>query len=245
MWAYLEPFSNKAVSIGARNNSRIVLALDIHSTLKKAHYSDFFIRVLSLLNGLRGLLAGVKIGWPTILTLGEEALYRLINEYDWGFFFIADIKLADVGHINRIIVEHMADIGFDAIISHSFIGREKGLEEAVSSARDHGLGILSLSAMSHPGGREVLNKNFEYLLSISMSLDVDGLVLPSTMPEYIRLARDRGFKGLIFSPGIGVQGASPGTALGYGADFEIIGRLIYNSDDPRERVMVLLDVLRW
>ncbi len=245
MWASLVGFIEKALDRGSQADSRIVLALDLHCRLLEGCQHSLFMKTLQLLNSLRDLVAGVKIGWPTILTLGEEALYRLINEYDWGFFFIADLKLADVGHINRIIIRHMADIGFDAVISHSVIGREKALDMAVSTAHENGLGILSVVAMSHPGGEEVLNKCFEDNLRISIEAGVDGFILPATMPKYIEMVREKGFRGLIFSPGVGAQGAEPGSAVSKGADFEIIGRAIYNSDDPVDAVKRFLERLRW
>jgi orotidine-5'-phosphate decarboxylase len=201
--------------------------------------------IVKLLNLLRNKVSGVKIGWPTILSLGEEGVYRLLNEYDWPTFFIADIKLADVGHVNRILVQHIADMGFDALIAHSFVGGSSALEDVVEEAMEYGLGVLSLVAMSHPGGEEVLNRNFEYLLNLSMRLDVDGIIVPATMPKYISSAREMGFENLIFCPGVGYQGAVPGSAVESGADFEIIGRLIYRDEHPDRIVNRLLESLRW
>ncbi len=203
------------------------------------------METLYLFNSLRDLVAGVKIGLPTILTLGEEAVHRLLREHDWGYFFIADLKLADVGHINRIMIEHMADIGFDAVICHSMIGRENGLDIAVSTAKDHGLGILSVVAMSHPGAEDVLNRSYKRNLELSLEAGVDGFILPATMPGYIEDVRALGYRGLILSPGVGKQGALPGSAVSRGADFEIIGRSIYTSDDPASTVKSFLHRLRW
>ena len=57
------------------------------------------------------------------------------------------------------------------------------------------------------------------------------------MPQYIQKARkDLRYQGIIISPGIGAQGASPGDALKAGADFEIIGRMIIKAEDPVEVV---------
>lgn len=245
MWASLVSFIEKALERGAHVDSRIVLALDLHCTLSIGCYHKLFRQILSILNSLRDLVAGVKIGLPTILTLGEEAVYRLLREYDWDYFFIADLKLADVGHVNRILVGHMAEIGFDAVICHSIIGGENGLDEAVSAARKYGVGILSVVAMSHPGAEEFLNRGFENNLRLSIDLGVDGFILPATMPKYIRRVRENGYNGLIFSPGVGAQGAEPGSAVSFGADFEIIGRAIYLSNDPVSTVESLLGRLRW
>lgn len=238
-------FAERIRERGAQIDSRIILALDLHCLLREGCYTDIFRQTLILLNSLRNLIAGVKIGIPTIFTLGEEGVYRLLNEYDWEYFFIADVKIADVGHINEIVVSHIAEMGFDALIAHTVIGWEKGFESVVSKAREKDIGVFSIPAMSHPGAEELLNKNFGYNLALSIKADVDGLVLPATKPDYIRVAREEGYDGLIISPGVGVQGASPGSAVLKGADFEVIGRSIYDSQNPISSAEDIHRSLRW
>lgn len=238
-------FIYKARERGAQINSRVILALDIHCILREACQSKLFREILILLNSLRELVAGIKIGLPTIFTLGEESIYRLLKEYDWNYFFIADVKIADIGHIGKAIVDHLVDMNFDAVIAHAIIGFEDGLESIVGRAREKGIGVFSLPAMSHPGGEEILNKCFEDNLNVSLKAGVDGLVLPATKPRYIKIARDMGYDGLIISPGIGVQGAEPGVAVAAGADYEIIGRSIYMSKDPVSSAKMFRRILRW
>lgn len=245
MWASLRDIAYRFRERGAQVDSRIVLALDIHCGLREACQSRLFKQVLILLNSLRNLVAGVKIGLPTIFTLGEEGVYRLLREYDWGYFFIADTKIADIGHIGKAIVDHLADMGFDAVITHAIIGFENGLKSIVDRAREKNIGIFSLPAMSHPGAEEILNKCFKDTLNVSLKADVDGLVLPATRPHYIKIARGMRYKNLIISPGIGVQGAEPGVAVAAGADYEIIGRSIYASEDPVSSVKMFRRFLRW
>ena len=241
----MRDFIYKVRERGAQIDSRIILALDIHCVFREACQSKLFRDILVLLNSLRELVAGIKIGLPTIFTLGEEGIYRLLREYDWSYFFIADVKIADIGHIGKAILDHLIDMGFDAAIVHAVIGFEDGLESIVGRAREKGIGILSLLAMSHPGGEEILNKCFEDNLNASLKAGVDGLVLPATKPQYIKIARNMGYDGLIISPGIGVQGAEPGVAIAAGADYEIIGRSIYMSDDPVSSTKIFRRILRW
>ena len=230
---------------GAQVDSRIISALDIHCLLREGCQTELFKRILFLLNSLRDIVAGVKIGLPTILTLGEEGIYRLLREYDWDYFFIADTKIADIGHIGGIIVEHLSEMGFDAVIIHSVIGFEEGLNSVVEKARERNIGVFSLPAMSHPGAEEILNKCFRDNVDVSLKADVDGFVLPATKPYYIKAVRDMGYEGLIISPGVGVQGAEPGKALAAGADYEIIGRSIYASEDPISSAKYFHKLLRW
>ncbi len=230
---------------GESKNSRIILAVDVTKEFSRASGMDVLLDLLKLFNSVGKYVAGVKIGLPTLLSAGPESIYRLINEYEWDFFFIADLKIADISYVNSLILSRLREIGFDAAIIHSFIGREKGLMDTVEAARDIGIGVISVVAMSHPGANDVLNKNFDYLLQLSMDSGVDAIVLPATFTEYIKRARNAGFKGVIMSPGIGAQGAKPGSAIKAGADFEIIGRMIYKSEDPTTTARKLVEVLRW
>lgn len=233
---FVEKVSTRASAV----DSRIVLALDIPT-----HISDNYIGwCMNLLEMLGGVVAGVKIGLPTLLTIGWRGASKLMNG-DYEYFWIADLKLADVGHIGRSLVRGASESGFDAVIVHSMIGLESGLLDFVDEARKRGIAILSLLAMSHPGAEEILNRNFDSCLEASLKADADGFILPATMPHYIRKVRERVKDKLIFSPGIGAQGAAPSSAVSAGADFEIIGRSIYLDEDPLARAHWFRERLRW
>lgn len=238
-------FIDKAREIASTNNSRIIFALDKHHPYKKGMSSQLYKEVLDILTSLNGIIAGVKIGLPTILTLGEDKIYKLINEHDWNFFFIADLKIADVSHINIAIVDHISSLGFDALISHAFIGYEDGVESTVYRARKYGLGILTVLSMTHKGADEIINKHFLNNLNISLKADVDGYIIPANKPNLIRYARKTSKNKIIASPGIGVQGSRFGSAINAGADFEIIGRSIYQTDSPREAAEKIRGILKW
>lgn len=61
------------------------------------------------------------------------------------------------------------------------------------------------------------------------------MVLPATRPERIRkLSGMLDGETYIISPGIRAQGAEPGDAILNGSDYEIVGRAIYQSDNPKE-----------
>lgn len=241
----MEGFRERILRVASESDSRIILAYDKNYLFKEGYGDKLFRETLSLFNSLRGYIVGVKIGLPTLLSLGEEGIYRLINEYDWGFIFIADLKTADVDHINRVIVDHLADIGFDALIAHSIIGYEGGLRSIVEEARKYGMGVFALLAMTHKGAEDILNKNFNRNLEVSLKSDVDGFILPANRRDLIRITRERVGDKLIASPGIGAQGSEPGSAVNAGADFEIIGRAIYMSDNPFESAKRFREVLRW
>jgi len=48
----------------------------------------------------------------------------------------------------------------------------------------------------------------------------------------------------IMSPGVGAQGGEPGDAILAGANFEVVGRRIYESPNPGEAARLISDRIR-
>lgn len=220
----------------------VILALDLYS--KSGGEGELLDRCAYILSNVKGAISGVKIGLPLLLTLGRSAVRKLIEEFGEELFFIADLKIADIGHVGTMLVEGAHDMGFDGIITHTFIGYEGALDSIVLTAKRYDILVFGLVAMSHAGAEEVLNKNFATNLDIALKARVDGLVLPANRPSYIVKARSA-FDGLIISPGIGIQGAAPGSAIKAGANFEIIGRMLYDAPSIEEKLKELFNYYRY
>ncbi len=74
----------------------------------------------------------------------------------------------------------------------------------------------------------------EYI-DLSLELKCDGIQVPGTKPNRIsEIRRKVGNSLIIISCGVGAQGPLYGSAIVAGADYEIIGRIIYNSERPEE-----------
>ena len=247
-----EAFVKQASELARKTNSRIVLALDPifnpylskridRRARERLEVSD---GAKKLLLELKGLVPGVKMGLPIMLGLGPDQVENIVSSFKKRYFFICDLKIADIGHINRLVAEQLFELGFDVIIIHAVIGAKEGIDKVVELAESMDKGVLGLCAMSHPGASEHLNQNFSKLLSIAASAGVDGFVMPATYPKLITRARKAYPSKLVFSPGVGTQGARFGSALSAGADFEIIGRSIAQAPSPAEKTKEILKVMR-
>lgn len=128
-------------------------------------------------------------------------------------------------------LEIISEIGFDGSIIHLF---PMGYEGVAAWAAERGHDLFGVAMMSHPDC-ELFDKNFDAFLDYSRKLRLTGVVVGATKADKIKEARMKlGTDGLIISPGVGVQGAVMGSALRYGADFEIVGRSIIMNRNPRE-----------
>ncbi|MBC7218930.1 MAG: orotate phosphoribosyltransferase [Hadesarchaea archaeon] len=238
--------------ITKRTDSRIVLALDPpfnpyslkNPEERQRERLNTAARVKKLLTELDGLVSGVKIGLPLVFGLGLDLVEDIINTHRKSYFFICDPKMADIGYINGLEAAQLYEIGFDALIIHAAIGIKGGIDEVVSLAEEMDKGVLGLCAMSHPGASEHLNKHYNELLEIAAKAGVDGFVVPATYPHLITSTKNAYPSSIIFSPGVGTQGASFGSALAAGADYEIIGRSIAQAPSPAARAKEILKEIK-
>ena len=86
--------------------------------------------------------------------------------------------------------------------------------------------------MSHPKGGEFFD--IERFCSIALEIGATGVVAPATRPEDVSRIRELVGNLEIISPGVGAQGGNSSETLRAGADFIIVGRGIYLSDNPGE-----------
>jgi len=240
-------FRELALKYAKEKNSRIVLALDLYKELytlplniREKERKNLLDSAINLLSNIEDYIAGIKIGLSFSLCVNLDNVEEIIKNFSNKYFFICDFKIADIGYTNSLIIRNILNIGFNAIIAHAIIGFKDGLERIVSEAKKFNAGVLALCAMSHNGAEEFINKHYIELLEIAAKSKVDGFILPATYPSYISTARKLYPWALIFSPGVGAQKAAFGSAINNGADFEIIGRSIYEAENPKKEIEKIL-----
>jgi len=187
-----------------------------------------------------------KVGIPFLLKHGKRGIRELRRVT--GKPIIADLKLADIGDVMSKTVMHLAGTGVSKVIAHAFIGYRDGIEVLSKTTRSLGMDLILVVSMSHRGSEEFIDRHLEELLWLALRVRAEGVVAPATRPSVIKYIRESvGDQLKIYSPGIGVQGAEPGSALCAGADYEIVGRLITDSDNPGETAMRVkrIQLERW
>lgn len=203
----------------------IIVALD---SLPK--YVESKHDVASFATALSPIVSGFKVGLPLILRFGVEAIDAIRGATDR--LIIADFKLADIGDVTSSVAKILVDKGVDAVIAHFFTGVEDSLDKLIRVCRETGLKLILVLSMSHRGSFEFIDKHFGEALTIAKELGVYGVVVPANKPELIKRTKLELRGVYVFSPGVGYQGAEPGSAICAGADYEIIGRSITLSNNP-------------
>ncbi len=216
--------------------SRVIHALDIANTLSpdapQAQRETLVEQACQIARSVAPHVAAIKLNYPLVLATGVEIAHK-IKQVISGIPLIADFKVADIDNTNAWIARHTFSAGFDAVIVHAFIGRD-AIQAVLDEARNYGgRGVILVVDMSHPGALQFIHPQAEKLSRLAVELDVTGVIAPGTRPEHVTQIRSWiGPNHLILTPGVGAQGGKPGSAIAAGADYEIIGRSIYQAKSP-------------
>lgn len=217
-----------AATMRLERKTGLILALDV------TNETD----ALEVASAVSGLVDAVKIGYPLVLGTGLS----IVSELKTYAPVIADFKVADIPNTDRLICEHVFQAGCAAVIVHGFTGPDS-LAECVKTADEFGGSVFVVAEMSHPGG--------DYFFTDAVSKEIAaaagksgafGIVAPATRPERVRELRAViGEDMKIISPGVGAQGGSAADTIRAGADWVIVGRSIYNAENPSEEAAKIKD----
>lgn len=170
----------------------------------------------------------IKLGYPLILRAGLGIARELAS---LNLPLIADFKVADIPNTNRLITDAVFEAGFSGIICQGFTGRDS-VTACVEGAHARGGSCYVVAEMSHPGAPEFFHGGVaEQLAELAVSCGADGIIAPATRPDRVRILRGIIGSRRIYSPGVGAQGGDADTVAPL-VDGIIVGRAIYESDDP-------------
>ncbi|HUW67159.1 MAG TPA: orotidine-5'-phosphate decarboxylase [Candidatus Nanoarchaeia archaeon] len=198
-------------------DTRLILAMDV--TDRDA--------ALDITEKTAPYLDAVKVGYPLVLAAGIDIISDLARFAP----VIADFKVADIPNTDRLILQQSYRAGAAAVIVHAFTGHDS-LDECVAEAAKWNRDVFAVTEMSHPGASDFLASAAEDMARMAARSGVTGVVAPATRPQRIAVIREIVGDLTIISPGVGVQGGSAADTIIAGADYVIVGRSIYQSDDP-------------
>jgi orotidine-5'-phosphate decarboxylase len=205
----------------SRIDNRIILALDVQD----------INQAIKIVSATSEYIDAVKVGLPLGLTAGLSVIKRIKEHTDLPI--IADIKISDVPDIATELAKLCFSLGYEAITVQGFVG-PTSIEKCVSESgkmRD----VIVVTEITHMDGEIFMQPISEDIAQMAKDVGASGIQAPGTRPERVRILRKIvGDDLLIVSCGIGTQGGEIGSAIRAGADFEIIGRTIYNHHNPKQ-----------
>jgi orotidine-5'-phosphate decarboxylase len=202
-------------------------------------------KTISNINTLHEHLCGIKLNFHLLLPLGSKDISKITKTaHSKKLLTIADIKLNDIGNTNRITIETLWKLGFDAVIVNPIMGLTS-LKDIILHSHLKNKGVITLCHMSAPSARMTYDMNitfqkkskklYELFLEWALKEKADGIIAGATYPEIIKQCSKKSRNRLdIYSPGVGIQGGDAKKVLSAGSNFLIVGRSILESKNPKE-----------
>ena len=211
-----------------KNN--LILALDVGSESEAIEICD----------SIKDYIDTIKIGYPLALAEGLEIINKLKDKF--GFQVICDFKVADIDATNSKICDETFKAGADAIICHGFVGSDS-VQACLDVANKYEKELFLLTEMSHPGAKMFLQKNADAIAQMGVDMGITNYVAPATRLDRLAdIRRIVGKDAYIRSPGVGKQGGDGKKTLEI-SNAIIVGRSIYESDNPKEACKELINSL--
>lgn len=212
---------------------------------------------LDLIKPLQGHLKWIKIGLQMFTANGLPFVHEIKS---MGYNVFLDLKLHDIPNTVAKAILSLSSASIDLLTIHASGGSE--MCAYAVKARDESnpnLKLLAVTVLTSMNQQqmEALNVNKPVqdhvldLAKISVDANIDGIV--SSTHELKLLRETLGNDPLIVTPGIRPKGAdlneqkrvmTPSDAKELGADYIVVGRPIYKSEDPLESVKSILEDIR-
>ena len=249
----MSSYHSRIKNCSDKKKTPIILALDYD--FNQYDNSYLYNKCKELISTTESKICAIKINFHLLLSLSHIQISELnLFAHNFDLQSIADIKLNDIGNTNKVTINKLQKLGFDAVIVNPFIGVTE-MKSIVNYAHSIKFGIISLVYMSHPSsyegyGLQISTSKNEYsnaesipmyklLYSYSRLSGVDGIVIGATKIDIIKEISELN-ETKIYSPGFITQYGSIDEAVKGGTDYFILGRHILNSSSPLDSLKHIL-----
>ncbi len=195
----------------------IILALDITDAEKAVKIAEDVSEYIS----------AVKVNYPLVLSAGIGIIERLSEIRP----VIADFKIADIPYTSSLIAEIAFRFGAEAVIVHGFAGRET-VKAVLDVARKFNGEVYVVTELT--SSTEFFKDVSDKIAEMAKELGCHGIIAPGNRADRVAELRRIVGKLKILCPGIGVQGGDAKAVVEAGADAIIVGRSIYNAENPKK-----------
>ena len=225
----------------------LCVALDLPSTQEN----------LALAESLKSHDIWMKVGFRAYIRDGK-AFIDALKKINPKFKIFLDLKLYDIPNTMADAAQEIAELGVDMFNIHASAGKVamKTVMERLSTYENRPL-VLAVTALTSFDEENFtfiyekgINEKAEQFAKMSYENGLDGVVCSTFESRAIKNATSNNF--LTLCPGIRPFGEDAGdqkrvatleVAEVEGVDFPVIGRPIYKSENPLEKVEAILNII--
>ena len=216
--------------------NKIIPALDVSN-------EDALV-LIKKLKPVENLLAGYKVGSLLVYANSINVLRDIKDKAGVSIIYDGQKLGTDIPDIARAQVELFALANaVDQLIVCPIGAGDKTLESFVVTCFEYKIRPVCVIEMTHKGaGRYLVEDSGAMILRDALDMGVRDFVYPATKPEVLKRHRqmsalDPAQGDIIYkATGFKVQGGLPKTLRDLGVTEFIVGRAIYNADDPAQAV---------
>ncbi len=184
-------------------------------------------RALEVAREVSEYVSALKVNYPLVLSAGVDVIGKLAKIRP----VVADFKVADIPYTSSLIAKIAFEAGAKAIIVHGFAGVET-VKAVLDVAEEYGGEVYVVTELT--SSDEFFRGVADRIAKMARDLGCHGIIAPGNRPERVKELR-RIVGGMkILCPGIGVQGGKAEAVIDAGADAIIVGRSIYEAEDPKK-----------
>ena len=212
---------------------------------------------LALAESLKSHNIWMKIGFRAYIRDGK-AFIEALKKINPKFKIFLDLKLYDIPNTMADAAEEIAKLGVDMFNIHASAGKVamQTVMQRLSSYENRPL-VLAVTALTSFDEENFtliyekgINEKAEQFAKMSYENGLDGVVCSTFESRAIKEATSNSF--LTLCPGIRPFGEDAGdqkrvatleVAQVEGVDFPVIGRPIYKSENPLEKVEAILNII--
>ncbi len=218
--------------------NKIIVSLDMS---KERAFS-----VIKTLEPVESFLAGYKVGSLLVYENGLGVISEIKNRTDVRIIYDGQKLATDIPNITELQVMLIAFSGADEIIACPMGAGNETLKSFAKACFRYNAVPVCVVEMTHPGASRYLGKFISsMILKDALAFGIKNFVYPATKPEILRFHKNiDAFGGkdiTIKSTGFKVQGGLLSQLKELGVTEFIVGRAVYEAEDPVRAVKELFN----
>lgn len=216
-----------------RKPPAVIIALDLE--IQKA------VQLVKSLKGVEDKIAALKIGSLQSMGMGLKAAVSELRVFtSLPIIYDHQKGCTDIPEIIEKQVKAAKECSIDSMIAVPQGAGSKSLESFVQTCKAEKIEPIVLLEMTHEGANDFLREGTaKKIFDKALALGVEYFVCPGNKPEKIEEYKNWNKNIKIISPGIGAQGGSAYEAVRAGTDYPIVGRAVYEAEEPARAVKLL------